>query len=83
MIQQIRILKAAVKMSHTLTEWKRLKLKHALIAYSDLDSESSTQSDRKKQEFMYQQSINAFNMGSQDEVEIEQSAIQYSDRVSM
>lgn len=38
MIQTMRILKAAVKKTHTVSAWEKLHRDHALIAFSDLEN---------------------------------------------
>lgn len=42
----MRVLKAAVKKTHTVEEWENLERKYALIAFSDLE-----QSDLDKKGF--------------------------------
>ena len=44
-LKQIRVLKGAVKGERTVDEWKNLKMSHALMAYSDLDSENQNQQE--------------------------------------
>ena len=39
-IQELRVLKAAAKETRTPAEYEKLRMKHALMAYEDLDSET-------------------------------------------
>ena len=39
-VQQLRVLNAAAQETRTKKEWKKLRQQHALMAYSDLESET-------------------------------------------
>ena len=46
-LKQLRVLKAAAKQSMSKHDWKLLNNNHAMMAYSELDSDIETRNDAK------------------------------------